>query len=242
MMKIAICEDNITEAEELKQKLSDMADNYGFCIDRPDIFTRGGELLGKNNIYDLIFIDCRLPDMTGPELAKRMRSNGVNSDIIFVTAYNEYAVEGYECGALRYLMKPVSDDKLSEALSAFIKKQNLDCRIDLNNPGEPMIVRQSDIIYIEAGDSMTLVRLNSTDIYSRSSLKDFEKLLRSPVFFRTSRQFIVNMQYIDDFFGDEIVLRNCSEHVKISRRNIKAFRLRYRQYLTSNYYTEDDEK
>lgn len=240
-MRIAICEDNRTEAQSLLLKIVQSTEFIGEITESIEIFPNGTELLNTEYKYELAFIDCRLPDMTGPELAKNLRKKNIEADIVFVTAYNEYAVEGYECGALRYLMKPISDRKLTEALSAYIKKQHTDGRIDIKTTGKPVAVKQSDIMYIEAVENKTIVRLDNADLNSRISLAEFERMLHYTTFFRTSRQFIVNMKYVQNLDKNSITMEN-GEYVKISRRNVNEFKKRYKQYLTNNYRPEDDDE
>ena len=74
-MKVAICEDILAEAENLKTRIEELVPN---CLqDRIDIFLSGEKLLAADTYYDLLFIDCRLPDMTGIELAKKIRKKKI---------------------------------------------------------------------------------------------------------------------------------------------------------------------
>lgn len=228
-MKVAICEDILAEAENLKTRIEELMPN--FCLqDRIVIFLSGEKLLASDTYYDLLFIDCKLPDMTGIELAKKIREKNMSSAIIFVTSYMEFAAEGYTVNALRYLMKPVSDEKLREALSVYNKHIQNDQTIELTGMHVPMFVKTSEIMYIESLGRSTLVRLGNRSVNSTKSLEVFMNEIHNDSFFRTSRQFIVNMKYITRKEKDHLVMDN-GELVIVSRRRLSDFNNRYMRYL-----------
>ncbi len=228
-MNIAICEDNISEANVLKVKI----ENYmpkSILITKIDIFECAEDLLGSDELYDLVVFDCKLPDMDGVEAARLYREKNRFATIIFVTAYIEYAAGGYEVDALRYLLKPISNEKLSEALVAFECSLRSDCTVEIRGMHAPFFVKASEIMYIEAVGRRTVVRLEGTAVESHKSLSVFEHEIRSDAFFKTRRQFIVNMKYIRRKDGNELYMEN-GEKVIISRRTLANFNKVYANYL-----------
>lgn len=228
-MNIAICEDNISEATVLKIKI----ENYmpkSILITKIDVFESGGELLDSDEMYDLVIFDCKLPDMDGVEAARLYREKNRFAIIIFVTAYIEYAAGGYEVNALRYLLKPISNEKLSEALVAVESELRNDCTVEIRGLQEPFFVKSSEIIYIEAVGRRTVVRLEGTSVESHKSLSVFEQEIRSDAFYKTRRQFIVNMKYVRRKDGNELYMKN-GEKVIISRRTLANFNKVYANYL-----------
>lgn len=228
-MYIAICEDNLSEAAALKTKIENYMPN-SILITRIDIFECAEKLLASDEVYDLVVLDCKLPDIDGVEAARLYREKNRFAAIIFVTAYIEYAAGGYEVDALRYLLKPISNDKLSEALVAFESSIRSDCTVEVRGLHEPFFVKSSEIMYIEAVGRKTVVRLVGTSVESHKSLAVFEQEIRSDAFFKTRRQFIVNMKYIRRKDGNELYMEN-GEKVIISRRTLANFNRAYINYL-----------
>lgn len=238
-MRILICEDNREEAPSLASLIEETVIRSGDICEEITIFTSAQEVLDSVRSYDLLFLDCKLPDINGTDLAKMLREQGCTAEIIFVTAFAEFAVDGYESNALRYLMKPVKEEKLKEAIDAYLKKQQFNEKIDIKNSGKPFIVRPSEIQYIETVGNKTIVRLSGNAVNSSLSLAEFERIIRYPTLVRSSRQFIVNLQYISSIDGRSVTMEN-GEHVTISRRNFKKIIDLYKQYLSSNYYQDDE--
>lgn len=228
-MKVAICEDIMEEASLLKSKIENYMPKSCF-LTGIDLYATGTELLDAKTYYDLIFIDCRLPDMTGIELAQKLRERNNCSSIIFVTAFIEYATDGYKVNALRYLIKPVENDKLAEALVAYENHTKDDCTIELTGQHVPFFAKSSEIMYIESLGKRTVVRLKDQSVESAISLDTFLKDIQSSSFFRTSRQFIVNMKYISRKEKERLIMDN-GEVVTVSRRKLAEFNKQYLNYL-----------
>jgi len=231
-LNIAICEDNLQEAQSLKLRIEKYMPN-SIVISDVDIFEDAGSLLESDVIYDLVVFDCKLPDMDGVEAAKLYKEKNRFAVVIFITAYIEYATGGYEVDALRYLMKPVSNEKLSEALVAFESRLKHECIVDIRGLHEPFFVKSTEIMYIESVGRRTIVRLQGMSVESHKSLAVFEKEIRSEAFYKTRRQFIVNMKYIRRKDGNELYMEN-GEKVTISRRSIAGFNKMYANYLKYN--------
>ena len=112
-MRIAVCDDE----EEFRFQIRDMIDKIYNSMDViVDIFSDGRKLLERFDAmpYDVLFLDIEMPAMDGITLAKKLRERSENVFLVFLTGHVEYALEGYEVNALRYLTKPVKEDKLRE--------------------------------------------------------------------------------------------------------------------------------
>lgn len=231
-MNIAICEDNEMEATQLKLKI----ENYmpkSIIITDIDIYADATSFLESDKVYDLVVFDCSLPDMDGVEAAKLYRKKYPVAVIVFITAFIEYATGGYEVEALRYLLKPVCNEKLSEALIAFENKLKTECTVEIRGQHDPYYVKSTDIMYIESVGRKTIVRLDGISVESHKSLAVFEQEIRCDTFLKTRRQFIVNMKYIRRKDGNELYIEN-GEKVIISRRRLADFNEKYANYLKFN--------
>ena len=169
----------------------------------------------RDTPVQLLFLDIQMPELSGIEFAKILPKD---TKIIFTTAFNQYAIEGYKVNALDYLLKPISyqafltsTDKAVEWFAAQ-KKQDL-CREDrfMFVKSDYKLVRVSldDILYIEGLKDYIRIYLRSGEkIMSLMSMKKLEEYLPQPEFLRVHRSWIVRMPEvttIDRFrivFGD----------------------------------------
>lgn len=229
-MHIAIIEDKLTEAKTLKNQILRIADD-SFTVSDIDLYSSATQFLNEGRYYDLMLIDCLLPDISGVELAKTIRQTNQATAFIFTTAYMEYAAEGYETNAIRYLLKPISDEKLREALICFTKKAEPDGMIELSGTiRNASYVKKTSIMYVEYVGRKVIVRLKDGSVESNKSMKAFESELGSDFFFRTSPRFLVNFKHISGK-KDSILIMPNGEHVTISRRNLMPFNQAYIQFL-----------
>ena len=165
-MRIAIIEDNAIEAEQLRKQTERLIPSSCGLTDI-DVFCSGESFLEANQFYELLLIDCMMPGLTGVELAKAIREKGQASEIIFTTAYMEYAAEGYETEALRYLLKPIEDEKLQEALTCYAQKREDDPVVEITGTQKRSIfVPASEILYVECIGRKVVVRLENESVDS----------------------------------------------------------------------------
>ena len=163
---------------------------------------------------DVIFLDINMPMLNGIDFAAIVPST---TRIIFVTAYDSYAVQGFKVNALDYLLKPVSYTdfmksvgralewkSMSDAYSAQRKPDHTSPRmITIKVKNQLMQIRLDTIEYVEArNDRVIVFRKNSEPLSSLTTLREIEELLPTDTFMRVHRSFIVNVPLV------EIVERN----------------------------------
>lgn len=163
----------------------------------------------NQNEVDLVFLDIQMPDLSGMELARVLEGNktGKKPKIIFTTAYNQFAIEGYKVDALDYLLKPFSYE---EFLKASTKAYNYFAHtttepleenaeyIFLKVEYQFVKIMLKDIIFIEGYKDYVKVHLESrpTPLLSLNSLKNLEDLLPVHQFMRVHRSFIISLDHI----------------------------------------------
>ena len=229
-MRIAIVEDNAAEADLLKEKTQRLLPT-GFGAVQIDIYPSAQQYILSEQYYELMLIDCLLPDLSGVELAKTIRKTNSTTAFIFTTAYMDYAAEGYETNALRYLLKPVEDRKLQEALAHFAKTAASTSVVELTGTTRRAAYAQkSEIMYVEYVNRKIVVRLTNKSVESHRTMKEFESILGSEFFFRTSQRFLVNFIHIIEK-NDKILVMENGERVMISGRKLMAFNQAYIQFL-----------
>lgn len=183
----------------------------------------------------LLFLDIQMPGKDGFQLLEELDSV---PHVIFVTAYNEYAVRAFEVSALDYLTKPVDPERLNEAL---LKVRN--SRTNLPQNDEPLqeesrvfvkdgercwFVRVGDIDLIESNGNYAKVHFDDEHPMIHKSLNYLENRLSPDLFFRANRSQIINLKRIknvDPWFGQSIKIELANgASVEVSRRRSKEFR------------------
>lgn len=164
--------------------------------------TRSSEALEKISLHkpDLLFLDINMPERNGFQLLEALDET---PDVIFVTAYDEYAVKAFEINALDYILKPVNKERLSEAVQKIINKQavtpaKLDAekRIFIKDGEHCFFVTLKEIIYLESAGNYVKVFFHDKRPLLHRSLNYMEERLPESIFFRASRQHIINTEFI----------------------------------------------
>ncbi len=189
---------------------------------------------------DILFLDIQMLDGTGFDLLEKVKYSG---KIIFVTAYDEYALRAFQVNALDYLLKPVSirqlkelipklrSDKHGETYSTIIKFI-YDDRIMIDHKGQIHFISIRDIVKISSAKDYTIINTtNNKSFCVLSSMHTWEQKLPDNQFFRAHRTTIINFNHIDRTIKTgataEVYLKGYTEPVKISRSYYKILREKY---------------
>ena len=192
---------------------------------------------------DVIFLDIEMPRMSGFKMLEQIPD--VDFEVIFITAYNHYAIHAIRISAFDYLVKPVAIEDLQqtvERLGNFTTKKTREraevLKKNLANPRS-----QDDHIAIPANDGLEfiqirqIIRIESSSNYSKlflltgqpmlvtRQLKDFEELLQDYRFYRVHHSHLVNLNYISRYLrgdGGQIIMRN-GDIIDVSRRKKEVF-------------------
>ena len=192
---------------------------------------------------DVVFLDVQMPNYAGYEIVKFFDT--IDFEIIFVTAYDQYAVKAFELNAIDYLVKPIDRKKLSSSLQKLEDKLNQQAelvdyqsllttikekeykKIVIPELGNRRIIKLTDIIAIEADGAYSKIYLKEKiTITTSKNLKYFEETLPKEVsFFRTHRAWIINLDYIELLNKStlSISLANGTINAKVSRSRINDF-------------------
>lgn len=156
---------------------------------------------------DIALLDIEMPEITGIELAKRINEIDENVNIIFTTAYKQYALDAFEIGAVHYLLKPIRKEKLITAIDRVrepvdnqikvIKgKSDLPEKISVKGNNSTTFTKIKDIIYIESLSGKTFLVTKKEKLESKEKLQFWQKELSEVGFLRCHRSYIVNMEYV----------------------------------------------
>jgi two-component system response regulator LytT len=184
----------------------------------------------KDYPYQLVFLDIEMPGMDGITTAKKIREMDANVFIVFLTGHVEYALQGYEVSALRYLTKPVQEEKLLEVLRHVDKSLESKKQISFRTDGEECLVSLDDLYYIEAQNQYIMIHTSEEEYLVRSSMSEYEEVLNGYGFFRVHRGYLVALGKIKKVGKAECVLVN-GETIPVSRSSVKPLKEALYRYL-----------
>ncbi len=163
----------------------------------------------------ILLLDIEMKKMNGVELAGKIRQKNKEIQIIFITGYMDYIQDGYEVEALHYLLKPITEEKLSLVLDRAAEHlQFLEKSLLFTIRGETIRIPLHKIRYLEVQKNYVTIHAQE-DYEIKQTLQDLERNLDDG-FCRTSRSFIVNLHYIKRITKQEVIL-NDGTKVPLSR-------------------------
>lgn len=195
---------------------------------------------------DLVFLDIEMPGMTGIDMLRQLPA--ISFEVVFVTAFQQYAVEAFRLGAVDYLLKPVGPQDLKEALDRVEKRigtavsqpalQQLGqhfgqsfTKITIPSLNGFEFVEFDELLFLQSESNYTSLALkNGRKITATRILGDFEELLSPYGFFRVHKSFIVNLSHVQRYIRGEggIVVMQDGTEIDVSRRRKEEFLERIR--------------
>lgn len=232
-MKIAICDDEEMFSSQLKEYLESYYKSMDLIIDK---FKSGEEFLKRytnmNCGYDIIFLDIEMKQIDGIETAKKLRELNNDIIIIFLTSHLEFAPEGYEVNAFRFLIKPIQKEKLKNALLDVQYQIDRNKKILIKDKDREVLLKYTDIVYIEAQNVNIKICTMNEKFLIRKTLREIEEELKGPTFFKCHRSYIVNLDFVMDYDNKIITMEN-KEKISLSRNKYSDFKNSMITYLRS---------
>ena len=217
MYKVAICDDDSLQVSNLETHISEYFDeiNVQYEIDG---YYKGDRMVntmsGQIDNYHLIFLDIEMEGLNGIETAKLLRNIDKNFILIYVTSYEQYALESFEVSPFRYLIKPVSIEKLREVLQ--ISLDNIVC------------------LYSEFGRKIHLELVSGSDTSFYGRISAIEKELPPTHFVRVNSGTMINLNHIASFNRNDVTMINGS-CIAISRSRKKVVRTAYSHFIERSF-------
>lgn len=231
-MKICICDDDQIFHKEIKKFLLPFFND----LNSPVIIDcySGEELISvitSSNNIDIIFLDIEMGKMNGIEAAEKTRRFSPNTIVIFVSNHRNYVFDAFKCEALHYILKPITqtdfDDVFNRALNKY-RLHNQHFPIKWNHTrSNPKI---SEILYMESYKRRLLVHTTQKTYDHMGKLTDAYEQLKAHGFIMVHQSFIVNMQYIQSFSKEEIILSDGQAVMVSVRKRAEALEM-YDKYI-----------
>ncbi len=231
MLKIVIVDDEINVRRVLKKLLNLISTDYVVVGEAPSII-EAKKVISETN-PDIVLLDIELEDGTGFTLLSQLSI--IDFKLIFITAYNQYAIKAFKFNALDYLLKPIepeelkdalikaqdsihSENELKELLSNLEQNKNSEIqKIVIKTTYKTYFIDVSKILYCQSEGSYTKIVLNESSILASKNLKYFQDLLAEYSFIRTHQSYLVNKIHVTGLENDTIIL-NSNLNIPISLR------------------------
>ena len=205
--KIAICDDLDADRQYVLNMVERWAASAGHVV-HIDTFSSAENFLfhyAEENDYDILLLDIEMGAMDGVTMAKQLRGNNDTVQIIFITGYSDYILEGYEVAALHYLMKPVKEEKLCSVLDRAVEKLSKNEKVlNFEIGGEMIRVPIYQIRYADVFGNYVTIHAAS-DVTVKMTLGKLEKQLDER-FYRAGRSCVVNLTQVSRVTKTEIKL------------------------------------
>lgn len=233
-MKILIVDDEELAVSRLTRMLQQLGEN--------DIISANSakEAIEKisTSHFDLAFLDINMPQTSGLELGYELRYLSNDTAIIFQTAYEEHALKAYDIGALGYLVKPFSQEQLSQTIQRVKHSSKVDekLRIMSKNGENYYLFRPDEIYYVQADLSEVMLRTAKGFSYYAKKISDLEQLLEPYDFVRVHRSYLINMNKIDEMVTIEqsklrFSFNGIKDQIDSSKDGAKNFRNMFLQNI-----------
>lgn len=248
MITVLIVDDEKPAREELEYLLKGIPNLSisGIAEDGPEAL-----LLAERLMPDLMFLDIKMPEMNGFEVAEKLQNSDKPPGIIFTTAYDKFAIKAFEINALDYILKPFSRERLEKSINRFMSQGEREKSTDFKSisnliqeiqkresspkhitipQGEHFIpILIDDIVAVAAEGRDVRLMTTCREFQHSRSITSMDQLLDDEIFFRCHRGYIVNLNHIkkiDIWFNNtyQLEMEGVIEKIPVSRSYISRFR------------------
>ena len=235
MIRVVLVDDEPLAIQELEYILSKVS-----YVEIVRTFTDALEALNYIRIEepDVVFMDIDMPQMTGIQLTEQLKKEGIDSKVIYATAYDTFAIKAFYQSAMDYLLKPYDAERIYAALlkvkHASASNNNVKPLNTVNRlpvwVGEKMIlINIDDILFCSVESNRTKLQTMKKSYILNEGLSSLESKLPQEKFIRTHRAYIVNLlkiKEISPYFNNTLLIKleGCSDEIPVSRSYLKTFK------------------
>lgn len=240
MLKIAICDDNLSELKRTEQFLYVFSASHNSIDINIRIFNSSSDLMGKiccGERYDIYILDIMMPNISGIDIGEQIRKNDEYAFIIYLTSSESYALKSFQVRAFQYLLKPVSEDGLFNALEIAISHYDREnsLRFIVNTRDGIEVFLYHNLIsaeYYNHTVKYSLIgRQTVTSSVQRTPFENaIEELVKDSRFLRCHNSYLINMQHIRTITNRDFVMTSGAV-IPIAASKFKQMKEMYLDYL-----------
>lgn len=228
-IQIALCDDNDMERRIIRFVIDQYIKEHEYSILLEE-FASGDALLKSDvTVYDLVILDIYMGGLNGIDTAKELLHIHPKGRIIFCSSSNEFAEESYDVEAFRYLVKPISMEKLHQSLDRFFQlfrdKKVLEYKYQRTT--RRMLLKE--VMWIEAAGRHSIIHTEKEQIETNTSLAEFAEKLMGADFVKPIRYALVALKAVKEVTADTLVLSDGTE-IPVSREKRKEIQEAFMQF------------
>ncbi len=232
-MRIAICDDDKNDIRKLTRLLEkyDEKKHIGFSVGEYESGTNLLKSLKDGDEADIVFLDINMDDLDGLTVAKRIREKMKDVPIVLVTAYLNYALDGYKVKASRFLIKDDLDNTFVECMDHIcgeLLRKSKD--IVFSCVEGDVRLKASDIVLIESSAHKSIIRLSDQAYQIYEKLEVLEEKLKGFGFLRAHKSFIVNMGHIRSI-NSYVMTLDDGRQISVPKARYKQVRQEYALFV-----------
>lgn len=234
--RIAVCEDDTTVGACLVQRCEQIFNDWKRPVDIK-MFSTADDLQQSLEedlaAFDLFLLDIKMAGTNGLDLARWLYHAGVRDKVVFITAYADYAVEGYEVHPLHYLLKPVSKEALEDVLRLALEHHHPK-KILLQRGSKLVSLLLEDIHCLESRNHGVIVHTTTGEQIFSMSLGEIAKRMPPDAFAHCHKSYLVNLDWVKEIGRTEVILRD-DEHLPVSRTFYQSFQSAFIRHLNHTH-------
>lgn len=229
-LDIAVCDDCESDLCSLAELLKSACGRLGITP-HIDLFLSGEKFIAANSerSYDVVFMDIYLDGISGIDAVKKIRGN---CRFVFTTVSTDHAIEAFSLNAAHYLIKPISEEAAAEAVRRCIPEKNAKNtqKLSIKTGTKTVLLPMNEIVFVEVADKVCTIHTQSGVHTVLMPLNALFEMLDKNVFIRAQQSYAVNMNYIDSFYFDHIILHGGMK-INLSRNSRTELKEQYQKFL-----------
>ncbi|SHO50311.1 LytR/AlgR family response regulator transcription factor [Anaerocolumna xylanovorans] len=237
MIRIALCDDELDELHLLESVIKQYEGERNLSF-RISSFRNGEELTKDWENFDIVFLDIKMGGMDGMEAAKNIRKKDKQVEIIFTTSHIGLTKEALSVHAFEYLEKPVNKDtiylqldevleKISQNKQVYAKRKET---VEINTGKTTIRFAVDDIYYFERSDRKIKAVTKRGNYIVMETISSLEQKLKDYDFVMPHQSFVVNINHMQDYYKDEILMTN-NDKVPVAQKRSSEFKRVMRDFL-----------
>ncbi len=221
MIRLAVVDDDANYRSEIKKLLERYESENGVKFNILE-FTDGDEILENYKPdLDMILFDIEMEFVDGMTAAQKIREVDQDVTIVFITNMPQYAIKGYQVGALDYILKPLNYYAFSQTMQRAIGRRKTSDKkyIVAGERGVKQKIDASEIRYVEVINHDLIFHTTGGERNAKGTMRETMKELEGLDFFQCNKGYLINLEYVDAMSGNDVVIGE--DHLQVSRAKKK---------------------